>query len=194
MFLEASFEVNKLSVYDDFVSYKNIKAQHIIFCEGIKVVNNSFFSNLGIIGNKGSYITIKCPELKLNKALKTHYFLIPMDEPDVYKFGATYQHQFSEKNYEEESKVHLVQELRTLLDLPFTVLEQQVAIRPTVKDRRPLIGTHKTFRNLHVLNGMGTRGVLMAPTMSRHLYDYIVNGIDIPQEAVSYTHLTPADD
>ncbi len=40
-------------------------------------------------------------------------------------------------------------------------------VRPTVKDRRPLIGTHPMHSQLHVLNGLGTRGVMLGPAMAK---------------------------
>ena len=52
----------------------------------------------------------------------------------------------------------------------------QRGVRPTVKDRRPLIGTHPTYKNLHILNGLGTRGVMLAPAMALDLFDCIEKG------------------
>ena len=42
-------------------------------------------------------------------------------------------------------------------------------------DTESIIGTN-------FLNGMGSRGILLAPTLSYWLYDYIYKGIQIPQE------------
>ena len=46
-------------------------------------------------------------------------------------------------------------------------------VRPTVKDRKPLIGRHPMHSQLYVLNGLGTRGVLLAPAMAKALFEYI---------------------
>lgn len=55
-------------------------------------------------------------------------------------------------------------------------------IRPTVKDRRPLVGVHPKYKNLFILNGLGTHGALLAPYTATSLYDFIENGKMIDKE------------
>ena len=65
------------------------------------------------------------------------------------------------------------QKLETLSDCPFEIVHHGAQIRPTVSDRRPLLGNHPLHNNLYVFNGLGTRGVLMAPLLSSWLYEFI---------------------
>jgi hypothetical protein len=60
--------------------------------------------------------------------------------------------------------------------------EHIAGIRPTVKDRRPLVGKHPKYPNLTVLNGLGTRGVMIAPTVAKALYDHLEKGIALDKE------------
>ena len=46
-------------------------------------------------------------------------------------------------------------------------------MRPTVLDRRPLVGQHSVYKQLFVLNGLGTRGVMIAPYVAKELFDFI---------------------
>ena len=55
-------------------------------------------------------------------------------------------------------------------------------MRPTVKDRRPLVGQHQNYKNLYVLNGLGTRGVMIAPYVANKLFQYIENDEPIDPE------------
>ena len=48
-------------------------------------------------------------------------------------------------------------------------------VRPTVKDRRPLVGRHSEYKNLYMLNGLGTRGVMIAPYVAKELFEFIEN-------------------
>ena len=50
-------------------------------------------------------------------------------------------------------------------------------IRPTVKDRKPLVGTHLEYKKIHILNGLGTRGVMLGPSLANDLFQNIENGI-----------------
>ncbi len=180
-FFKDEFDHESLSV-SDTVSYKHISSQNIIFSEGYHMLKNPFFKHLPLIGNKGSYITVNCPNLKLNKALKSFYFLIPLNSNGYYKFGATYQNKFSDTNHDQETKDHLINEFKSLVDLPFTLIDQQTAVRPTVVDRRPLVGCHNEYDNMYVLNGMGTRGIILAPTASLSLLNLIKYNTPLPSE------------
>ena len=62
------------------------------------------------------------------------------------------------------------------------VIEQSAGIRPTVKDRRPLVGVHTEHQQLAVLNGLGTRGVMIAPTVSKNLFEHLELGIPLDSE------------
>ena len=47
-------------------------------------------------------------------------------------------------------------------------------VRPTVKDRRPLVGTHSGLNSIHILNGLGTRGVMLGPYLANQLFQQIL--------------------
>jgi len=72
--------------------------------------------------------------------------------------------------------------LKALVHCDFEVIDHLAGVRPTVKDRRPMVGTHPKFANLHVLNGLGTRGVMLAPAMAKSLFENIENQIPLEKE------------
>ena len=53
---------------------------------------------------------------------------------------------------------------------------------PTVKDRRPLVGIHPKYSQLAVLNGLGTRGVMIAPTVAKQLFEHLEYKKPLDQE------------
>jgi len=179
-FLQSEFNFEELRLTDTVVTYNSIKANRIVFCEGHKLKQNPYFNNLPLIGSKGSYLIIKSPNLKLNAALKSYYYVIPLGN-DLYKFGATYGHQFTE-NHDMEAKKELISRLETLVDVPYEIVDFIVGVRPTVKDRRPLLGKHPEHKQVFVMNGMGTRGVLLAPITSFYLKEFIEEGKPLPDE------------
>ena len=88
------FDYDQLQLKENHISYKKYNSKKIIFSEGYTAINNPFFpqeiinkknsSEKLIIPNKGEYVIIKAPELKLNSMLKTSLFIIPL-ENDLYK-------------------------------------------------------------------------------------------------------------
>ena len=84
----------------------------------------------------------------------------------------------------ENGKAWLLDKLEALLTTPYEIVKHAAAVRPTVADRRPLLGVHPVHSNLYAFNGLGTRGVLMAPLLSQWLFDFIEKDKQIPNEVV----------
>lgn len=172
LLLTEVFNYSNIVFNDDYVSYNGNSYKNIIFAEGFSMLNNPYFNNLPLEGTKGELLIVRIPELKLDKIVKSGIFIIPFGE-DLYKVGATYNWQDKTDDVTNEAKNELLEGLRDLISCDFEVVEHLAGIRPTVKDRRPLIGTHYKHKQLHLLNGLGTRGVLLGPYLSNLLFSKI---------------------
>jgi glycine/D-amino acid oxidase-like deaminating enzyme len=137
--------------------------------------SNLFFNDLPLDGTKGELLIIKAPQLKLDVIVNTSVFILPLGN-DLFKVGATYNWEDKTNTPTDEGKQELVDRINEILTCDFEIISHFAGVRPTVKDRKPLIGTHKIHRQLHVLNGLGTRGVMLAPAMAKDLFDYIESG------------------
>ncbi|MDH3795544.1 MAG: FAD-binding oxidoreductase, partial [Flavobacteriaceae bacterium] len=172
------FKVSKLKISPDAIRYGNLEAKTIIWALGHRQAAFSYFDHIPLVGNKGELIIIKAPELKLSSLIKGPVFILPI-EKDFYKVGATYDR--SDRSYESTSEARklLCEQLETMISCPYEIVQQEAGIRPTVPDRRPLLGRHPQFNNLVLYNGLGSRGVLMAPWLGRHLWEYLEEGKDL---------------
>lgn len=170
--VKESYEHDCLKVHQDRIQYKNILAKHIVFCEGYGMLSNPYFKDLPLVGNKGEYLIIKAPDLQLNKAVKSAIFILPIGN-DCYKVGATYNNQDSSPEITASARAQIERKLEQVLKVPYQIIDQVAGIRPTVKDRKPLVGTHPDCKNIHLLNGFGSRGIIIGPSVSEQLYAYI---------------------
>lgn len=177
-----SFVYDLIKFETNLVSYKNFKAKKIIFCEGYGMHKNPFFNSLPMNEAKGELITIYAPELEVDFLVKAAVFVLPL-ENHYFKVGATFN--WSDKTLEttEEGRKELVDKLETFITCPYEIVEQSAGIRPTVKDRRPLVGVHKQHAQLAILNGLGTRGVMIAPKVAKELYLNLEEGIPLDPES-----------
>jgi glycine oxidase len=181
-FLKAeSFEYGALVITEDGVSYKGLQAKHIVFAEGFGLHKNPFFSDLPLDGTKGELFVIKAPLLDLDVIVNTSVFILPLGN-DLFKVGATYNWKDKTNLPTEEGKVELMERIREIISCDFEIMEHYAGVRPTVRDRRPLVGTHSDFKNVHVLNGLGTRGVMLGPAMAKALFDHIENDTELDSE------------
>ncbi|MEZ4787367.1 MAG: FAD-dependent oxidoreductase [Flavobacterium haoranii] len=180
-FSSGTFDYNALIINEDFIQYKDIKTRRIIFAEGFGLHQNPFFNDLPLDGTKGELLHIKAPDLKLDKIIKSSIFVLPIGN-DIYKVGATYNWKDKTNLPTEAGKTELVEKLKEVINCDFEIIEHLAGVRPTVNDRRPLVGTHYTYKRLHVLNGLGTRGVMLAPYLALNLFNYLENNMEIEDE------------
>lgn len=171
---ENTFDYNELTVLDNHIEYQKLKAKHIVFAEGFGMHSNPFFKYLPLDGTKGELFIIKATDLDLDVIVNTSVFILPL-ENNLYKVGATYHWEDKTNTPTEEAKKELIERIKEILQCDFEIVEHFAGVRPTVKDRRPLLGTHPNYKNIHILNGLGTRGVMLAPSMAKDLYHLIEN-------------------
>ena len=93
-----------------------------------------------------------------------------------YKVGATFNWKDKTLALTKAGKEELIDKLKKVIKVPYTIVKQYAGIRPTVKDRRPMVGVHPKKPELVVLNGLGTRGVMIAPTMAKNLFNHLEKG------------------
>lgn len=181
LFFETVFNYDNLKNHDDSVQYENINAKYIVFAEGFGVKQNPFFKELPLVPAKGELLIVHAPNLKIDYVLKAGVFLIPLGD-DLYIVGATYEWKDLSNDITANAKDELLNKLKKLINCGFEVINQVAGIRPTVKDRRPLVGQHETYKNIYILNGLGTRGVMIGPYVAKQLYEFIENNIPLENE------------
>ncbi|GAA0871426.1 FAD-dependent oxidoreductase [Gangjinia marincola] len=179
--LRETFDYDKLDIAENDLQYKNVKAKKIIFCEGFGVLKNPFFNWIKIQGNKGEYLIIRSSKLNVTAAVKSSIFIIPLGN-DLYKVGATYERDHLTQTPSVKAKNYLIKELNALITWEYDIVDQVAGIRPTVSDRKPVLGQHPQYKNLYCCNGFGSRGVLMGPSMAKVIVDNMLCGHTVPKE------------
>lgn len=177
LIIEESFNYDSLEISSGSIKYKDAEAKHIIFAEGFGMHANPYFKHLPLDGTKGELFIIKAPDLDLDVIVNTSVFILPLGD-NLYKVGATYNWKDKTDLPTEEGKQELIDRIKEIINCDFEIMEHFAGVRPTVKDRRPLVGTHAVYSSIHILNGLGTRGVMLGPSMAKALFDLIEN--DIP--------------
>ncbi|MBI9040513.1 FAD-binding oxidoreductase [Lutibacter sp.] len=179
--LQEDFQYTTFNIQENSIIYNSITCSKIVFCEGFGIKQNPYFNYLPMQEAKGELIIIHAPNLNVNALIKAAVFVLPLGD-NYYKIGATFNWNHKTSIPTDEGKNELKEKLDTFINVPYKIVEQLAGIRPTVKDRRPLLGTHPNYPNLAVLNGLGTRGVMIAPTAAKQLYNYLENKIEINNE------------
>ncbi len=181
LLFEEAFSHDAINIEANTIQYRKITAANIVFSEGYGMKQNPYFNYLPLVPAKGELVIIRTPDLKIGYVLKAGVFLIPLGN-DLYIVGATYEWKDLSNDITDKAKEMLLDKLKKLINCSFEVVDQVAGIRPTVKDRRPLVGRHQKHKNLFVLNGLGTRGVMIGPYVAKQLYNFIENNAPLEKE------------
>lgn len=175
--IEETFEPAQLVIDEEYISYKNIHAQKIIFCDGAAGMNNPWFNRLPYSLNKGEALILHIPQLPANHIYKFRQTLIPIDpSQQLFWFGSSYEWTYEDELPSQKFRKGAEAELNHFLKLPYTVVDHVAAVRPANVERRPFVGMHPQFPQLATLNGMGTKGCSLAPYFAQQLAQHLVHG------------------
>jgi glycine/D-amino acid oxidase-like deaminating enzyme len=162
------------------IQYKDIEASHVIFCEGVKANTNPWFHWAPIKKLKGELLTVRA-KLPTEVIFNRGIFAVPAAELDTFLMGSTYTHDPTQGNT--DSGINdLLGRAKALFKIDLEWIGQNWGHRPTTPDRRPLLGSHPEYKNLHIFNGLGTKGVSLAPFFAVHLADWLEGKTELPRE------------
>ncbi len=173
-FRDEYFDADSLIVEQSAVRYKEWQAQKVIFCQGDHTVANRWFSKLPVRPLKGETLLIKT-SWKEHVILNRGVYMVPEIQPDEFRVGATYKFNDRSEGVSAEGQRELEEKLMALISAPFEIIGKDWGIRATTNDRRPLIGSHPEFPRLMIFNGLGTKGVSLAPYFSEVMIHWVEN-------------------
>jgi glycine/D-amino acid oxidase-like deaminating enzyme len=166
------FETEELKISDGFVSFKDISASNIIFCEGPAAAQNPFFSKLKFKHSKGEVIEAQIPEINLDEIISKDVFILPL-ENGRYKIGSTYTWDEPDWQITESARQTLLEKLKFITSAEPHLIAQYAGIRPTMHDRKPVLGFLPNCPQIGIFNGLGSKGALLGPYFARHFGEFI---------------------
>ena len=168
-------------VDDESISFGDLKAKKIIFCEGQNGRFNPYFNFLPFEVSKGEILIAHIPKLKSEQIIKDKLIIAPLGN-DLYWCGSNYEWNALDDSPTEHIKKDLIEKLKSTLTIDFEIVEHLAAIRPTVKDRRPFLGVHPKISPLAIFNGLGTKGASLGPYWANHFAEFLCEGILLNKE------------
>ncbi|WP_312077337.1 FAD-binding oxidoreductase [Chryseobacterium sp.] len=178
--IKEKFDYDK--VLTEETTYKNFNFKNIVFCEGMNVKENPFFKDIPVVPNKGHHIKVKLQKpLETQVTIKKKHFLFPLNS-ELYFYGGTYDRDQLHSKIDDSAVDQLINGLSEIYPDDFEIKEVNFGFRPTVKDRRPIVGRHSEHKNLYVFNGLGARGILNGCYFSRDLFQFIEHNKPLPEE------------
>lgn len=174
-------DFSERNITNNNIFYKNFQAKKIIFCEGFYSTQNSFFNWIPFNLAKGETLLADVEGYKIKEIINQGFWIIPLGENKC-RFGSTYIWDNLDWQATESGRELIASKISKILSIPYQITGQEAGIRPTTKDRRPFLGNHPHHSNVHIFNGLGTKGVSLAPYFTEEMLGFLeTNKVLMPE-------------
>ncbi len=173
MLTEAPVAPEEIIIAPDHVRIGELEARWLVRCEG------PFAQLPGLVPVKGETLVVRIPDLHLTRMVHRGVFILPLGNA-LFRVGATFKWDDVFAGPTDEARTWLLERLHALVQCPVEVVEHTAGVRPAARDRRPLLGI--TGPSQAVFNGLGSRGVLLAPWCAQHLVAHLFDGAALDPE------------
>ncbi|MET3874728.1 glycine/D-amino acid oxidase-like deaminating enzyme [Chitinophaga sp. OAE865] len=171
--VEAHLDIERLEIRENKVVYGDISAAKIIFCDGAGTPGLPFFKEIKFLPNKGEVLLVKIPGLETGDVIKKGITLVPQAN-GLFWGGSSFVWDYEDDRPTLKQREILEKSLRQLLKVPYEIVDQLSAVRPSGNDRRPIAGFHPQLPPVGLFNGLGTKGCSLAPFMAAHFRDVLL--------------------
>jgi len=177
---EADFAYDAMEMHADHVRYRDVAARYVLFCEGPQVRHNPFFKTLPFRLVKGELLSVALPA-PLSVIYNRQVFVVPRAGQQAL-IGATYDRSDRSLTPTRQARNTVETQLQQTFKLSYTVQEQWVGLRPATFDHRPIVGLHPQYPHLGLFNGLGTKGVSLAPYFAQIFAAHLLHKTALPLE------------
>ncbi|MDO8368131.1 MAG: FAD-dependent oxidoreductase [Saprospiraceae bacterium] len=162
--------------FEKSIDYQQVETllqdyDRIVFCEGWRATTNPFFPESAFRVSKGEALIIRFQghiDRIPTEMVKKTMLLVPMGD-GTFWVGSTYRWHFEDTLPGTDGRDYILGYLHEMFDTPFEIVNHVSGIRPTMIDRRPLIGPSTLNPKIFIFNGLGTKGALLAPFFAEQL-------------------------
>ena len=172
---------NDIVVYEGGVRLlkPSIEGTRLFFCQGFQFQSNPWFPGIPDAPSRGEILKVRIPGRTDQQVIHKGYWLAPdgagdsgLDQEE-FIVGATYDRVNLAVTETDEGREELEQALQRITTEPATIIGQVAAIRAGTRQRRPVCQVHSKYPQLAILNGLGSKGSLLAPMAARQLIEIV---------------------
>ncbi len=178
--ISAQLTYEKIQLHNNEFSFENINAKKLIFCEGYQAIHNPWLKSLPFKLAKGEILTVK-PEQPVDRLLSWGNWLAPLGDGRA-RLGSNYVWNDTSLNAIAETPTKFMQSLTTHTSLKAELISHDVGIRPSTTQRKPFVGALSNLNNAYCLNGLGSKGCLLAPFYVTLLCQHMLENKPLPEE------------
>ena len=115
-----------------------------------------------------------------NFILNRNGFVLPRG--GYYIAGSNYDLTGTDWQSTSAAKDEIINKIDKILNIGYEIVGQRAGLRPATHDRRPVLGLLPKCPQIGVFNGLGTKGVSLAPYFACQFANFLINGTEIDEE------------
>ncbi len=175
------FNHSLLTIGGGYITYQDIRARSIIFCDGVGALENPFWKHLKFHPVNGDVLDIDTV-IDSNLIINRGVFIIPKNGYST--VGSSYNHQELGWTPNDKDLERILEKLKGIFKGNFRILNRRAGTRPATFDRRPFVGFHPEHPEIGIFNGLGTKGVSLAPYFAEKFVDHMLKGSNLPEQVL----------
>ena len=170
---------DKINFNGTSVVYKEYLASKIILCDGPTGFGNKLLENIRFHPLKGEVLHLNI-NYRSNFILNRNAFVLPRE--GNYIAGSNYDLSGTDWQSTTKAREEITDKIDKILNVDYQITGQKAGLRPTTHDRRPVLGLLPKYPQVGVFNGLGTKGVSLAPYFAHQFANFLINGTEIDKE------------
>lgn len=181
--IEAAFEPADLVVTPEAVTWREVRAAGVVYCDGYKSAQRGPFAYLPWQPAKGEALDLVSDAPQPPFILNREGWALPLGE-GRWRAGTNWEWAGLDETPTAAQKDKLINRFKGYFRRPVSVdvTGHLAGVRPCTADNRPFLGTHPAQPRVHLFNGLGPRGTVWAPTLAAVMADYLLGGKPVPEE------------
>ena len=170
---------DKINFNANSIVYNEYLASKIILCDGPTGFGNRLLDGIRFHPLKGEVLHLNI-NYSSNFILNRNAFVLPRDGSFI--AGSNYDLTGTDWQPTEAAKDEISDKIDKILNIDYEIVGQKAGLRPTTHDRRPVLGLLPKFPQIGVFNGLGTKGVSLAPYFADQFANFLINCAKIDKE------------
>ncbi len=163
------------------VTWEDVRATHVVFCQGHRGAENPFFDWVPFKSAKGEILEVEIPGFHQKRILNSGGWLLPVGG-GRFRAGSTYSWDPLDTEPTKWGERRIGRNLRRIVEPRYKVVGHEAAVRPIINASRVLMGRHPSHERVAFFNGLGSKGVLNAPTYADLLAAHLIQGAPIDND------------
>jgi len=167
----------------------HIQTKNLVYATGFGTLSVDYWKDIDFHPIKGQVVTFRFEsgELNFDHSISSLGYIANLKGKEEHTFiqGSTYEHDFDDIQPSAFGRDYLKKRLRrTLPELEedSEIVSQWAGVRVSTPNRKPVLGRHPEFENLHLFAGLGSKGLLYGKFLADHYTDHLVNGTGLFEE------------